>query len=104
MRHFSLLPVMALGLALAACTGPRATQNASAPAPAMPTASAAVSGDDSKIYCISQHVTGSRLESKECHSVTQWAAIRAKGANDLRNQSAASLPMGDNMTGTGNPH
>jgi uncharacterized lipoprotein YajG len=80
---------IALGLAClaGACAAPKPMQVASAPA-AKPVDPGSVK------VCVSVDTTGSRLPSEECHTRDEWADLKAKGAQDLPNQSQADNPYG----------
>ena len=69
---------------LTACAAPKA-QLAAAPQPQQATA-------DKGLICASIEVTGSRMPVKECHTQTEWAAIKGHGTDSLMQDTGRTMP------------
>ena len=89
MHRLTLAAALAASLALCAC----ATPNPAAVAQATPSKpAAAAANDQNPEICASVESTGSRLPQKECHTASEWAALRAAGNDDITNQAQRHLP------------
>jgi hypothetical protein len=78
---FSVL-FSAVCLLTAACATPKTEP------PAAPQQANAANG----LICASIEVTGSRFPVKECHTESEWAAIKAHGTDSLMQDTARSMP------------
>ena len=91
MRYPPLAAALTASLALCACatTNPAAVARAT---PSKPAAATAANGNRDPEICASVESTGSRLPQKECHTASEWAALRAAGNDDITNQAQRHLP------------
>lgn len=46
------------------------------------------------MICTRVETTGSRFPQRECHTVSQWAALRDEGRDDLNNRTQRQLSGG----------
>lgn len=92
MRRTALSPILALACLAAACTGPKTTQVASAPAPTTPSTLAAGPSKPNDLVCASREVSGSRIPVRECHTLAEWDAIRKQGMDQLGIEAQRQFP------------
>jgi len=59
-------------------------------APAATSARATVTGDDEKVVCKSEQVTGTRFASHVCHTKHEWDQIEKDSQDELANQQSQS--------------
>jgi Spy/CpxP family protein refolding chaperone len=59
-------------------------------APAATTARANATGDDEKVVCKSEQVTGTRFASHVCHTKHEWDQIEKDSQDELANQQSQS--------------
>ena len=90
----AIIKPVAFGLLLA-CGAPCLAQPASAaqiiePSPDQQT--------DNKIVCKMDAVSGSRLQTRTCHSTKEWAAIREESMREMKSAADASLPASDSLS------
>jgi hypothetical protein len=91
MRYLPLAAALAASLALCACATPNPAAVAQA-APSKPATATAANGNKDPEICATVENTGSRLAAKECHTASEWAALRAEGNDDITNQAQRHLP------------
>jgi len=53
---------------------------------------------DNKIVCKMDAVSGSRLQTRTCHSTKEWAAIREESMREMKSAADASLPASDSLS------
>ena len=100
MRYLPLAAALAASLTVCACATPNAAAVAKAaptkPAAAAGTTAAAANSQNPQI-CARVETTGSRFPEKECHTASEWAAMRAQGNDDMGNraQRQFSTPGGN---------
>ena len=89
MHHLSLASALAASLILGACASPSQV----AQAPNKPAGAAmAANNDQNPEICAKVEDTGSRLPAKECHTASEWAALRSRGNDDLNNRTTLHAP------------
>ena len=92
MHRLTLAAALAASLALCACATPNPAAVAVAQASPSKPAAASAANDQNPEICASVESTGSRLPQKECHTASEWAALRAAGNDDISNQAQRHLP------------
>jgi hypothetical protein len=88
MRATMLSLTLAMACFATACMGPKATEVASAPAPAPTTPSP----PGRHLFCETSEVTGTKLSTRECHTAEEWASIREHQLEGFKLDTARQMP------------
>jgi hypothetical protein len=97
MQYPPCAAALAAALLLAGCVTAKTAQTPQ-PTRSQPAAAATTAkGSQDPVICSRVENTGSRLAEKECHTASEWAAIRDEGRDDLSNRAQRGL-SGQNLT------